>query len=314
MSIVLSCPSCSTRYRANAEAIGASGRRVRCASCGHVWTAESENPTVQGAPQAAPAAAAPAEPETESLPHKAFRARQERKRHTLSVAAAGGAWGGFLAACLLLAACSWIFRVDIVTLWPRAASAYAAVGAEVTPDGLTVSELHSRRETDHGVPLLVVEGEIHNFDRRSREIPGLRAVLRDAHGEAVLEWPVNLPHDAVRAGREQAFRTVVSDPPPSAVEVEVTLVVANTAGHAADEHHPAPAPDSPAHDSPAHDSPAHGSVADHASPQAHPVETAHAEPVVDHHVPAQVEDHTADHTTDPQAPSHADPAPANDHH
>ncbi len=227
MSIVLSCPSCSTRYRANAEAIGASGRRVRCASCGHVWTAESENPTVQDAPQAAPAAAAPAEAATESLPHKAFRARQERKRHTLSVAAAGGAWGGFLAACLLLAACSWIFRVDIVTLWPRAASAYAAVGAEVNPYGLTVSELSIRRDSDHGVPLLVVEGEIHNFDRRSRTIPGLRAVLRDAAGEAVLDWPVNLSHAAVRAGRSQSFRTIVSDPPPSAVEVEVTLAAAS---------------------------------------------------------------------------------------
>ncbi|WP_203294989.1 MJ0042-type zinc finger domain-containing protein [Maricaulis parjimensis] len=297
MSIVLSCPSCSTRYRANSDAIGATGRRVRCASCGHVWTAEAENPTVQDAPQVEPAAAEPPKTEAESMPHKAFRARQERKRHTLSMAAAGGAWGGLLAACLVLFVSAWIFRVDIVTLWPRASSAYAAVGATVNPYGFSVGELDIRRESAHGVPLLVVEGDIHNFDRRARAVPGLRAVLRDEHGESLLEWQISMPAGDVKAGRRRTFSTVVSDPPPQAVEVEVLLMAraANGNGgheteageHAADPHasdghapaegaHDEAAPAQASHDEPSHEEPGHAEPA--------PAEAAHSEPA--HPAPA----------------------------
>lgn len=233
MSIVLSCPSCSTRYRADPDAIGAGGRRVRCASCGHVWTAEAENPTEAVVAQDTPAPESPAEPDIAKEPHKAFRQRQEKKRHTLSVAAAGGAWGALAVACALVLATAWIFRVDIVTLWPRASSAYAAVGAEVNPYGLSVGPLEISRDVDHGVPLLVIEGYVHNFDRRTRAMPGLRAILRDAQGEPVLEWTVSVPAGEVRAGKRRSFRTVVSDPPPSAVEAEIVLAAEAATGNAA---------------------------------------------------------------------------------
>ncbi|MHA6288924.1 MJ0042-type zinc finger domain-containing protein [Maricaulis sp. CAU 1757] len=224
MSIVLSCPSCTTKYRADPQAIGMNGRRVRCASCGHVWAAEVEDPSDLPALQPAP-------PETvveevEKKPHTVFRERQARKRRTMSAAVAGSAWGGLIAACTLLALASWMFRVDIVSAWPRASSAYAAVGAEVNPYGFSVGQLDISRDIDHGVPLLIVEGSLRNFDRRSRQTPGLRAILRDEAGDSVLEWTVNLPAGQVGSGKRQEFRTVVSDPPPEAVEVEVVLVAA----------------------------------------------------------------------------------------
>lgn len=274
MSIVLSCPSCSTRYRADPQSIGAGGRRVRCASCGHVWTAEAEIPTVSAADQAASAQPDPAAVEAAKKPHKAFRERQEKKRHTLSVAAAGGAWGGLVAACALLLACSWVFRVDIVTLWPRASSAYAAVGAQVNPYGFTVGELDIHRDVDHGVPLLVIEGDIHNFDRRARAVPGLHAILRDAHGASVLEWTVSMPAGHVPAGRRRDFRTVVSDPPPDAVEVEVVLMAqaatGNTLPHDEDAGHE---PDEPDHGQVAE---AHGAPAEQHAAPSHAADTAHA--------------------------------------
>jgi predicted Zn finger-like uncharacterized protein len=221
MSIVLSCPSCSTRYRADPHAIGLNGRRVRCASCAHVWTAEAEDPS--DLPDLQPA---PPEDEvaTENKPHTAFRERQAKKRRTLSAAAAGGAWGGLAIACALLLTASWMFRVDIVTLWPRASSAYAAMGAEVNPYGFTVGELTVTRDNAHGVPLLVIEGTISNLDRRARTVPALRAILRNEESESLLEWSVGLQGPAVPAGQVRAFRTVVSDPPPASAQVEVVLV------------------------------------------------------------------------------------------
>ena len=221
----------------------------------------------------------PAEPVVEKQPHKAFRERQEKKRHTLSVAAAGGAWGALAVACAVVLTTAWIFRVDVVTLWPRASSAYAAVGAEVNPYGFSVGELDIRRDVDHGVPLLVIEGDVRNFDRRSRAMPGLRAVLRDAQGESVLEWTVSVPAAQIRAGKRQEFRTVVSDPPPSAVEVEVLLMAHAATGNAAhqdagedEDAHAAPSNPEPSHEAPSHD------TSDHA-----PAPAAGHEPVVAEH-------------------------------
>ena len=280
MSIVLSCPSCSTRYRASPDAIGANGRRVRCASCGHVWTAEAENPTEAGAAQDAVSPDIAAEPAVEKQPHKAFRERQEKKRHTLSVAAAGGAWGALAVACALVLTTAWIFRVDVVTLWPRASSAYAAVGAEVNPYGFSVGELDIRRDVDHGVPLLVIEGDVRNFDRRTRAMPGLRAVLRDEHGESVLEWTVSVPAGRIRAGKRQEFRTVVSDPPPTAVEVEVMLMAQAATGNAAHEDDAEVAPDQADSGHGETPEPAHDQVvAEHSEP----AEDAHAAPADEGH-------------------------------
>ncbi len=142
----------------------------------------------------------------------------------MSAAVAGSAWGGLAIACALLLTASWMFRVDIVTLWPRASSAYAAIGAEVNAYGFTVGELTVTRDNAHGVPLLVIEGTISNLDRRSRALPALRAILRDENSESLLEWSVGLQGAAVPAGQVREFRTVVSDPPPASAEVEVVLV------------------------------------------------------------------------------------------
>ena len=237
MSIVLSCPSCSTRYRADPHAIGMNGRRVRCASCAHVWTAEAEDPSDLPTLQPAP----PEGEQAENKPHTAFRERQAKKRRTMSAAVAGGAWGGLAVACALLLTASWMFRVDIVTLWPRASSAYAAVGAEVNPYGFSVGELTVTRDNAHGVPLLVIEGTISNLDRRARALPALRAILRDENSESLLEWSVSLQGAAVPSGQVREFRTVVSDPPPASAEVEVVLVSDAAPTHAlAPEHGAAP--------------------------------------------------------------------------
>src|SRR5262249_4901421 len=36
--MILNCSACSTRYLIDPTLLGASGRMVRCARCGHTWT------------------------------------------------------------------------------------------------------------------------------------------------------------------------------------------------------------------------------------------------------------------------------------
>ena len=219
----------------------------------------------------APVEVAEPEPVEETTkPHEAFRERQAAKRRTMSAAMAGGAWGALTAACALVLVSAWMFRVDVVSLWPRAASAYAAVGAEVNAYGYSVGELTITRDNERGIPLLVIEGSVKNFDRRAHDAPNLRAILRDDHGQSLLEWSVPVAGGRVGAGQRRDFRSIVSDPPPASVEVEVVLV-----GHSAS----GPSEDHVA-DASEHDASGHDEV----PPQAHPDESAetHGE-TGDHH-------------------------------
>ncbi|MFS2317090.1 DUF3426 domain-containing protein [Maricaulis sp. D1M11] len=277
MSIVLSCPSCGTRYRADPQAIGLAGRRVRCTACSHVWLAESEEPVSltsvdpEPVPEPEPEPEVPAEP---PKPHQAYRAKVEAKRKTASMAVAGGAWAALAACWMLVLSGAWAFRVDIVQSWPRASAAYAALGVEIDPSGFQLSELSITREVDHGVPVVIIEGEILNQNRQTRPVPQVRAALLDSQDTAVLSWRVNIEAHEMSGGSRLAFRTLVSDPPPAAIQAEVILAGLDLApadpvsdvSHGAEDHHSADTVSHPAGsdqggpEEATHESPEHGTA------------------------------------------------------
>ncbi len=38
----IACPNCDTKYALNSDALGTHGRKMKCAKCGHVWTAQPD--------------------------------------------------------------------------------------------------------------------------------------------------------------------------------------------------------------------------------------------------------------------------------
>src|SRR5438552_9436523 len=54
-AMIITCPQCETRYTADAASFPASGRRVRCSKCGHVWHQAAPEPEPVVAPEAPPA-------------------------------------------------------------------------------------------------------------------------------------------------------------------------------------------------------------------------------------------------------------------
>ncbi len=63
--MILACPNCIARYRVRVEALGATGRRVKCTRCGHIWHAEPPGYAVEIIRADPEPAAAAARPESE---------------------------------------------------------------------------------------------------------------------------------------------------------------------------------------------------------------------------------------------------------
>ncbi|WP_421790499.1 MJ0042-type zinc finger domain-containing protein [Hyphobacterium sp.] len=224
--MILSCPSCETRYRANPTAIGVNGRRVKCAACGHIWTARNEDEPVLEPLDPIDDIIKPAaktEPETPKAPHRAFRERAEQRRQSQLKKAAAGAWSGLAVATAGVIVVGVLFRMDVVSVWPQASSAYAAVGLEANIHGMTIETLEVARGEEHSIPTVTLTGEVRNIDRQVRAAPALQARLIGANDEAVLEWTVLVEGGELAPGERRSFSTIVTDPPENAVDVEITL-------------------------------------------------------------------------------------------
>ncbi len=245
--MILTCPECATRYFVPDESLGPAGRRVRCHACGHTWRAAAETPLDLVPPAAETSDAALAEfarrPEAAAdlsapeLP-RAFRARAEQQRRLRRAAAHGAVWAGIGAAFVGLVAAGWLMRVDIVRTFPRAAAAYAAIGAPVNATGLEF-EAVSARAAPNDPGSVLVAGAVRNVDRRAAAIPAVRVSLLNERGGRVASRVIAVQPDTLAPGAVQGFAVILPDPLAQAADVGVTFDFEAAPA-------PAPAPAAPA--------------------------------------------------------------------
>lgn len=301
--MILTCPECATSYSVPDEALGAKGRRVRCQSCGHQWMATPDEPLVLSAdPAPAPAADPEPAPVPESLAAtpapelpKAFRARAEQQRRIRRAATHGAMWAGLASVFVAILGAAWLFRVDVVEVFPRAAAAYAAVGAPVNPVGLDFEAL-SARPSLRDPSKVLVSGALRNVRDREVTAPPVRVALLDSHGAEIGHAIVRIDAAPVLPGGVQGFAVLIADPAAKAADVGVDFVRGDLPAPAASGHGAADAPDHAAPAAPAHDTP----DAHHGAPEAA-------------HGPAHGPAPEAAHGPAAGAPPEAGPAPAAAH-
>lgn len=254
--MILTCPACATSYFAPDEAIGPLGRKVRCQACGETWKALSEEPLELTAaapapgftprPDPTPAFAAEVEPETlaetpaPELP-RAFRARAEQQRRLRRAAAHGAVWAGLASVFVAILGAGWLFRVDVVEMYPRAASAYAAIGARVNPTGLDFEAVGARAMADDP-GMVLVSGALRNVREREITAPDVRVALLDAQGAEIGHRVVRIDAAPVLPGKVQGFAVQIPDPGGKAAGVGVDFVLAPSEPRAAPAPAQAPAP------------------------------------------------------------------------
>jgi predicted Zn finger-like uncharacterized protein len=113
------------------------------------------------------------------------------------------------------------WRVDIVRLLPQTASIYAAIGLDVNLRGLAFTELVTRKETQDGVQMLLIEGVIKSNSRYPTDVPRLRFAVRNAKGQEIYTWTAVPARNQIAPGATMPFRTRLASPPPDSQAVLV---------------------------------------------------------------------------------------------
>jgi predicted Zn finger-like uncharacterized protein len=242
--MILTCPACATRYSVPDGAVGPHGKAVRCAGCSHRWTALPE--TESELELAAPVAVVAPEPEptsfaTDAEPERskantaplAFREKVVAKKTVRRAVVNGVIWAGIGAAFVVLIAAALIFRVDVVKLAPRTASAYAALGMPVNPIGLVFEGVMAKPGLQDGHDALVVSGAVRNIEKRPIAAPSLAIRVLDKAGHAVLIRKADNDTGLIAPGQTHNFVVAVLDPPATANDVEVAFGAARPAKSAA---------------------------------------------------------------------------------
>lgn len=243
--MILTCPACATSYFIADDTVGPNGRKVRCQSCGEVWRATPEEPLeLTVAPEPSVISKPETQPEAESasladtpapeLP-KAFRARAEQQRRLRRAATHGVVWAGLASVFAALIVSAFLFRVEVVDIFPRAAAAYANVGAPVNAVGLDFEAL-TAKEAPSSPGMVVVSGALRNVRDREIVAPPVRVSLLDENGAEIGFRVVQIDAAPVLPGKVQGFAAIIPDPGGATADISVNF--AATAGH--DATRPAP--------------------------------------------------------------------------
>jgi len=217
--MIVTCPTCSTRYLVETQKLGAQGRMVRCGSCTHTWY---QAPPEDMTPRVELASPAP-EPQPGIVERRGLPAIPRKRRR----------WGAVVASLVLLlvlAAAGWgaIFMRDrVMALVPQTAKIYSRLGLAASQPqfgaGLEVRGVTPRRTTTNDQPVLAIDGMIVNLSASPRRVPQLKVTLRDANDQPLTSWTFSAGVAALAPGASAPFHTTFEKPMAEATGVVVTL-------------------------------------------------------------------------------------------
>lgn len=136
-------------------------------------------------------------------------------------------WLAFAAVLVLVLGGGWFGRNQLVALWPPVAQLYLVLGLPVQTavgQGLSIGHLTSLTDTEGGVTVLVVRGEVANSAAVPRALPKMRIALRDAKGQEVYHWVYAPEPTEVPAHGSVKFTSRLSGPPAEASDLQITFV------------------------------------------------------------------------------------------
>ena len=232
--MILTCPECATSYFVDDRKIAPEGRAVKCASCGHRWTAHPEATleldvsAEEGAVARDPFQPEPEEPAALSdlpgaeLP-KVIRAKVENTRKVREAAAHGIVWAGMAATIAIVVGLAVVFRVDVVKIMPGSARAYALAGLPVNTLGLVIEGSRAEPALQDGHAALSISGMIRNVEDHAIVTPPLKIELLNKAGKTIVTKIARPADPVVPPGETRHFALAILDPPTSAHDLQISF-------------------------------------------------------------------------------------------
>ena len=217
--MIITCPSCETRFNVDRAALIPNGRSVRCSKCHHHWT---ERPPDDVDPPALEIDDDDDMPDIVERPVVPEPGPVRRRSRVATI-------GGWLALVLIVAAViggGLLAREAVVETWPPAAKLYDLVGltVEVAVFGLEPRNIVSMQETEADGTVLVVKGEVANTSDQTLPVPTLRGALLDVREREIFHWIFNANDETLEPGQVTPFSTRIPNPPVNARRIAVTFV------------------------------------------------------------------------------------------
>ncbi|MDP6706893.1 MAG: DUF3426 domain-containing protein, partial [Alphaproteobacteria bacterium] len=215
--MILTCPSCSTRYLVDDKALGAEGRVVRCARCSHSWFEEAPAPAPIE-PEIADDAEFPAEMgDSPAAFHGPQRVRPLARGANLpalpGTARASRAWIGWVLLIVVLiggfvGGIGW--RDRIVAYWPPALKLYSMARLPVVlPPKLAFEfrDVGHKMTREAGQAVFKVTGNVANVGNAAQRVPRLKVTVSDGNQKELSHWTVVLPSRLLQPGDVASFTT-----------------------------------------------------------------------------------------------------------
>lgn len=261
--MMLTCPSCGTRYLVPDAAIGPAGRKVRCAACKHSWF-QGPPAEVSGrdlvergarkvvaafeslAPDGDTAVAEPPPPPPSWVGETApMRAGPPVQMADVSEGPAvvpeinpfaheppfrprrnpAKTWTIVaVAGALLLVG----LNVGVVMLGGIDGITTRLSGRPVMSDPASLLQLTptgapQRRRLDNGYEILTINGRIDNPTATELTVPDIRAELLSANGRSIYGWTITAPAPTLAAGASLPFDGVTVDVPAEATRMRLSF-------------------------------------------------------------------------------------------
>ena len=239
--MILTCPSCATRYSADEAKFPAAGRQVRCAKCGNVWhqpgpvpeePAETQIFAPQPEPDHRPVRETASDPEPEPAPRgfaAAASAEQRPRMAWLPMLGVVAGWVGLIAVVLLIGLSAVRYRQEITVIWPQSAGVYSSLGMNVNAHGVDFTNIDYHRESEDGQVVLVVTGAIINNGDHELPVPQTIIVsLTDASNHELYHWPFKPTARTLKPKQSVPILTRLSSPPAGARHLVVSFAKAES--------------------------------------------------------------------------------------
>lgn len=219
--MILTCPTCSTRFVIDPGALGDQGRSVRCGACGNTWHQ----------PPTAPAAFDPPPLGLEDVVTAPLDDRA-RSRGIVGSMSRIAVWGLFIAVIGAIVWGGYRYRQEIVNRWPVATKVYDFLDISVRAPaghGLNVPKgtIRARRASENGVSILVISGEIVNNSTKPRKVGRMRITLLDedsSNANELRSWIFTPGARTLGPSKRMVFQTSISNPPRGARAVRIKFI------------------------------------------------------------------------------------------